>query len=51
MLLIYLSIVKIGYICLQTEIRVHGDHESGCFTGQRLVPTKGDNRCADLSMR
>lgn len=26
MLLIYLSIVKIGYICLQTEIRVHGQN-------------------------
>lgn len=50
MLLIYLSIVKIGYICLQTEIRVHGDHEPGCVTCQRHVPTKGDNHRAELSM-
>lgn len=49
MLLICLSIVKFGYICLQTEIRVEITSQ-GVSRAKGTSLRKGDNHRAELSM-
>lgn len=51
MLLIYLSIVKFGYICLQTEIQVHGQNGTVWAHVPKARPYECGGHCAELYMR
>lgn len=51
MLLIYLSIVKFGYICLQTEIQVHGQNGTVWAHVLKARHYECGGHCAELYMR
>ena len=50
MLLIYLSIVKFGYICLQTEIQVHGQNGTVWAHVPKARPYECGGHCGDMNV-